>query len=118
MSAPKKIICFDFDGVINDYKGWRDEGYNVILDEPVEGARKAIKKLRKKYIVLVNSTRCWRRGGRKAVAKWLEKHNIKVDAVTTGKPRADIYVDDRAINFDGSWAKLNKKIRKFKQWSY
>lgn len=112
-----KIICLDFDGVINYYKGWRNEGFAVILDKcTVKGAKKAIEELRKKHLVVVHSTRCSHRGGKKAIKEWLENHSIKVDKVCTNKPLADIYIDDRAIGFDGDWKKALKKVEKFKQW--
>jgi hypothetical protein len=113
-----KIICLDFDDVINHYKGWRNEGFSVILDNrPTKGVKKAIQKLRKNCLVIVHSTRCGHKGGRYAILKWLQKHNIVVDKVCINKPLADIYIDDRAITFNGDWKQTLQKIQKFKQWS-
>ncbi len=41
------VVCLDFDGVINLYPGWENEGYAKILGEPVEGSKESIKDLRK-----------------------------------------------------------------------
>lgn len=114
----KQIICLDFDGVINNYKGWNNEGYNIVVGKPVLGARQAIKILRKKYIVLVNSVRCGHEGGKEAIIKWLNKYRIEVDGVTIHKPVADYYVDDRGITFRGDWAKAIRDIRHFRHWKF
>jgi hypothetical protein len=112
-----KIICLDFDGVINLYKGWRNEGFNVILDNcVVKGTKEAIEKLRKDHLVIIHSTRCSHRGGKRAIKKWLKRHKIKVDKVCVNKPLADIYIDDRAIGFDGDWKKMLRKVKRFRQW--
>lgn len=52
----KKVILVDFDRTISRYsKGW--QGQDVIDEMPVDGARTAIKKIRKKYKVIVFSSR-------------------------------------------------------------
>jgi len=117
-SKTKPIICLDFDGVVNNYKGWRDEGFNVILDTPVQGTQEAIKKLREKYTVVIHSVRCSHHGGRQSIVEYLEKYGITVDGVTANKPLASMYVDDKAIPFDGNWDRALRRIKRFKQWSY
>ena len=98
-----KTICLDFDGVINDYKGWRNEGFDVILDKPFPDAREAIQTLRDLgYVVYVHSTRCAHRGGRECIQVWLDKHGIVVDDVTHNKPLASVYIDDRGYRHT-SW---------------
>jgi len=112
-----KIICLDFDGVINVYKGWRNEGFAVILDNsPVKGVKAAIKKLRKQHLVIVHSTRCAHPGGKRAIINWLLKHGIQVDKVSHNKPLADVYVDDRGVAFDGNWRKTLKQIENYENW--
>lgn len=114
----KPTICLDFDGVVNNYKGWRDEGFDVILDKPVPGVKKAIKKLREDYTVVIHSVRCAHRGGRQAIIDYLKKNKIKVDGVTANKPLASMYIDDKAIPFDGDWNKTLRRVKRFKQWNY
>jgi len=104
----KPTICLDFDGVINDYQGWREEGYIKILDKPYPDARESIAILRTKYRIVVNSVRCTH-GGIGSIKAWLQEHGIVVDDVTVGKPRADLYVDDRGYHFR-SWGKMLAEI--------
>ena len=95
-----KTICLDFDGVVNDYQGWRDEGFDVILDEPKAGAREGIAALRALgYRVVIHSARSGFEGGIKCIDEWLNKHDIKVDSVEEHKPVALLYVDDRGLYF-------------------
>lgn len=99
-----KVICLDFDGVINDYQGWRDEGFDVILDEPFADARESIQTLRDLgYTILVHSTRCAHPGGHFAIWKWLKEHDIEVDRICDEKPLASLYIDDRGYHHT-SWA--------------
>ena len=114
-----KVVCLDFDGVINNYPGWQDEGFAVIHGEPVEGAKEATKTLRDAgWLVLVHSTRCGYSGGTAAIVEYLNQYNIRVDGVCTNKPPADIYVDDRGIQFKGDWAELLSSIQAFQQWQH
>ena len=112
-----KIVCFDFDGVINNYPGWEDEGFATVLGEPVDGAKEAIKELRGAgWLVLVHSTRCSYPGGALAVMKYLNTYNIHVDGVCTNKPPADVYVDDKGLTFKGNWPALMQELDSFKPW--
>ncbi len=113
----KQTIVFDFDGVIHSYKsGWR--GTTVIPDEPVPGIKEAILQLREVgYNVAVVSTRCATYEGLTAVKQWLFDHDILVDEVCKEKPPAIVYIDDRAICFDGHPETLLEKISNFKPWN-
>ena len=111
----KKTVVFDFDGVIHSYKsGWN--GATIITDEPVEGIKEVIDDLRNDYKVVIVSTRCFQEGGIEAIREWLNIYSIKVDDVLGEKPPAIVYVDDRAIRFDGKTEGLSKQIREFKNW--
>lgn len=111
----KKTVVFDFDGVIHSYKsGW--QGAAIIPDPPVDGIREVINELRKEYKVVVVSTRCYQEGGIDAIKGYLHKHGIIADDVTGEKPPAVVYVDDRAITFDGDTESLVDRIKKFKPW--
>ena len=112
----KQTIVFDFDGVINSYlSGW--QGIDVIPDPPVCGIKEAIDELRRHYRVVVVSTRCHQEGGIEAIKAYLERHGIVVDEVTMHKPPAKVYIDDRAITFDGDARSLKDKIDSFKPWN-
>lgn len=113
----KKTVVFDFDGVIHSYtSGWR--GQCVISDPPVPGIKEAIDEIRAAgYEVVVVSTRCASVQGQGAVQAWLLDNDIKVDAIKMEKPPAIVYIDDRAICFDGNPATLLSKVQEFKPWN-
>lgn len=113
----KKTVVFDFDGVIHSYtSGWH--GDTVILDPPVPGIAKAIKEIREAgYKVAVVSTRCATIDGTNAIKNWLSMYDIHVDMVCKEKPPAVVYIDDRAICFDGNASTLLSKIENFKPWN-
>lgn len=112
----KKTVVFDFDGVIHSYtSGW--QGESVIPDLPVSGIKEAISEIRKAgYEVVVVSTRCATNNGIEAVNKYLLENEIVVDRVCKEKPPAIVYIDDRAICFDGDAKTLLDKINGFTPW--
>ena len=111
----KKTVVFDFDGVIHSYtSGWI--GDTAIPNPPFPGIREAIVDIRKKYRVVVVSTRCASEEGKAAIKEWLAKYDIVVDDITKEKPPAVVYIDDRAICFDGHPELLRSKIEAFKPW--
>lgn len=111
----KQTVVIDFDGCVHSYtSGWK--GIDVIPDPPVEGIREAIINIRKKYKVVIVSSRTSCPQGIIAVNKWLEKYDIEVDDISDTKPPAIVYVDDRAIKFDGNSDSLLDKICSFKTW--
>ena len=112
----KKTVVFDFDGVIHSYtSGWKGE--SVITDPPVPRIKEAISDIRLAgYEVVVVSTRCATKEGHEAVRAWLIDNEIEVDAVKTEKPPAVVYIDDRAICFDGNPDNLLNKIIGFEPW--
>lgn len=110
----RRTICLDFDGVLHSYrKGWT--GVDSIPDPPIHGSDRAVERLRKDYRVVVHSARCSSEAGRHAIEAWLEKHGIEVDEVCEHKPPAMVYIDDRAIRFDGSWPDTLAQLSHFRK---
>lgn len=111
-------ICFDFDGVVHSYKrGWIGE--TIIPDPPVEGIEEVFSQLVDAgYTIAINSSRCNTLEGRKAILDWLIEYNLNiyVTEIFQCKPPALVYVDDRAILFDGNCEGLVEKIVGFKSW--
>lgn len=109
-------VVFDFDGVIHSYtSGWK--GVDNIPDPPVPGIREAIAKIRAAgYRVVVVSTRCSELDGLVAIRKFMDENNILVDDISAHKPAALVYIDDRALCFDGHPEMLLSKIQEFKPW--
>ena len=110
-------VVFDFDGVSHSYtSGWK--GAAVVSDPPVPGIKEAIADIRSAgYKVTVVSTRCISLEGQFAVENYLREHDIVVDDVCMEKPPAVVYIDDRAICFDGKPEVLLDKIQAFKPWN-
>ena len=115
----KKTVVFDFDGVIHSYtSGWK--GTTCIPDPPVPGIEKALKDIHDAgYEVVIVSTRCDSIFGRVAIENWLDLYGLSVfvDRVCKEKPPAIVYIDDRAICFDGHTENLLEKIKAFKPWN-
>ncbi len=99
-------LGIDFDGVIHKCsKGYYD---GTIYDEPIEGAYEALERLSKDYTIIVNTCKAKPdRGlvngktGTQLVWEWLEKYDMAkfVSKVTSEKPRAVCYIDDKAVRF-------------------
>ncbi len=119
----KKNIAVDVDGVLAEYSGWK--GFDHIGD-PLLGAREFLIELRKKYRVVIFTTKCnvernldnlpyevrynapmsmdpmsgpkdFLEGRMK---EWLKQHNMPYDEIYVGqgKPICMAIVDDRAVN--------------------
>ena len=113
----KQTVVFDFDGVIHSYtSGW--QGASCIPDPPVSGIKEVIAELRAEgYEVVVVSARANTLLGDGAIRNYLRQHYITVDRVTSEKPPALVYVDDRAITFNGKTEGLVEQIKNFKPWN-
>jgi hypothetical protein len=99
-------IGIDFDGVIhNMYKGYHD---GTIYGEPIQDALDSLKKISKKYNIIVFTAKAKPdrplvngKTGVELVWDWLRKHNVDkyVKDVTAEKPRAVLYIDDNGFRF-------------------
>ena len=101
----KKTICVDFDGVLNEYDGY-EEGD---LGEPLTGSKEFIKELRRKYKVVILTSR-----SKEQVIHWLSNNGFPSMKVTNRKVPAVAYIDDRAIQFNGSYKKVISRLKYFK----
>ncbi len=115
--SQRKNIAIDFDGVIHNFdKGWYD---GTCYGEPIPGALDAIKAISKDYNVIIFSSKALPdrplvngKTGKQLITEWMEKHNILqyVDDITHFKPRAEYYIDDKALTFNNNWDKILQKI--------
>lgn len=114
--AFKKTIALDFDGVIHKYTSkWVSE--DVIPDEPVDGIKEFIDDLNKTYRVVIYSARAKTEKGKEAMKKWLKENDITIEKIYYEKPMAFVYIDDRAIRFDGNVNGLKEQIDNFVPWN-
>ena len=112
----RKILCFDFDGVIHSYmSGWN--GYSNADDKPVDGIKETLDILKEKYEIIIYSSRCKYKEGIKCIENYMKKHNLFYDKISDKKPIAWLTIDDRAICFKGDSEKLIDEIEEFKVWN-
>ena len=107
----KLTICVDVDGVLNDYKGY--DGDN--LGKPKPGAKEFLQELNKNYKVVILSARRYTQ-----IMKWLNDYGLweYISNVTSFKPPALAYIDDRGIQFNGNYQETLKQLKGFKPyWS-
>ena len=107
--ANKPIVCVDLDGVLNAFDGWRGADF---FHPPRDGAREFLTRLNQQgYRVVVFTVR-WA----PHVEQWLAEHGLAslVSEVTNQKPPAHVYVDDRAICFQGDFGSTLEQISQFR----
>lgn len=117
-----KVLCIDFDGVLHAYTSWNDGK----LNGPVPYAAESTKDLADEgYLIIIHTTR-----GSEEIEPFLEEHGFYWHLINEnpfsssipdpprnlGKPRADMYIDDRAIGFHGYWSRTLDDIRRFMPW--
>ncbi len=113
MEGQLNNLAIDFDGVIHNFnRGWHD---GTCYGDPIEGALEAIKSLSEKYNIIIFSAKVRPdrplvngKTGYELVEEWLEQYGVRqyVDEITYEKPRAEYYIDDKAIKFDSNWDKI------------
>lgn len=102
-----KTICFDFDGVIATYNGWK--GFDV-LGEPIQETISCMRTLKDEgwYIVVFTT-----RQATPILIDWLTKNKVPFDDInrnghnplgTSIKPIYKVIVDDRAVRYQGQSA--------------
>jgi hydroxymethylpyrimidine pyrophosphatase-like HAD family hydrolase len=112
----KKTLCFDFDGVIATYDGWK--GFDV-LGSPQNHVVETIREMKAKgYHITIFTTRL----DTPTMRQWLKDNNVPYDSVnsnshnppnTSQKPIYHAIIDDRAVNYHGqSKEELIKEIEK------
>ena len=107
-------IAIDFDGVIHkNSKGFFN---GTVYDEPLDGALEAIKNLSSNYEIVIFSAKAKPdrplvngKTGAELIWDWLEKYNIQqyIKQVTSEKPRAVVYIDDKGYRFTDWKSTLN-----------
>ncbi len=93
-------LAIDFDGTIHDPFNVK-RGYK--MGQPIQGAAEAIRQLHTKgHEIIIFPTWADNQQRRKAIVDWLNFFGIAFDDITSVKPDADAYLDNRAVHFE-SW---------------
>ncbi len=122
MEQMKKLcltIAFDFDGVLAEYDGWKGWEHT---GKPIAGMSDLLHKLHEAgHTIIIFTTR-----GKDQIVDWCDRYGIYVDFINRnpaiqgsnpGKPIADVYIDDRGLQFDPSdLATLEERIVNFAAW--
>ena len=121
----QKVICVDLDGTILKWYVGRWDGEK--FGQPVPGAKKFLSALISDgWWVIIYTCR----GDRNKVSKTLLSYGIRqgvhysainrrknvLQGTYRGKCGADVYLDDRAVKFDGNWKRAYVEVSRFKTW--
>jgi len=116
-----KVIAIDFDSTISHYDGFKGVG---VFGKPIQGAAWALKQFKQMGATVVINT-CRREAN--LVAEYLKEHEIPFDYInfsprnkklklSEAKIAADVYIDDKAINFSGEWKNTYLQTVNFVRW--
>jgi hypothetical protein len=112
MDLPKvdgtKTIVLDFNGVIDDYQGWKGSATSY---PPREGVEPFLAMLVTKGYRLIVCTA----SNIQQVKQWICRYNLDqyIEDVVNVKPPAIVYLDDRAVTFNGDFNKAYDDIVNF-----
>lgn len=118
-SEESKVIAIDFDGVIHSFENGFGDG--TVYGTLIEGAREAIIELSQKYEIVIYTAKAKPdrplvngKTGVELVSEWLVKYNLLqyIKNITSEKPRAICYIDDKGIRFE-NWNQTLKDIKRF-----
>ena len=106
----KKTIAIDLDGVLDEYNGKYNENN---IPKIKKGAKEFVKELSNNYELILFTTR-----NSKQATKWLKENNIDeyFKEITNIKPPAYIYLDNRALKFDGNYNETLNEIKNYKTY--
>jgi hypothetical protein len=90
------VIFVDLDGVLCT----EERTFERPLAQPLAGSADAVRQLRAQgHTIVVYTARSW--GEYRMTSDWLTRHGFEYDGLVMGKPVADVWVDDRAVRFEG-----------------
>ena len=111
------IIC-DFDGTIAEWGEYPEPG------PPCPGVKEALQEIRDSglYIIVLSARTSDQMSKhpidkemqKRLIQDYLDKYEIPYDEVLkSDKPVAKFYIDDRAIEYRGSWRDVLRKVKEY-----
>ena len=114
--SKKLVFCFDIDNTIcktieNDYKNSLPKKKNIRLINNLREDGHYIKIFTSRYMGRTNSNSAKaKKIGYKKTFNQLSSWGLNFDILIMGKPRFDVYVDDKNLGFKSNWASyINQK---------
>lgn len=108
MRKGDRIIAIDFDHTLCD-TAHPVEGKK--MGAPMPGALEVVEELQDRgYGVIVFTI-----NNVQVVGEWLDYYNFDCQ-VTSIKPAAEVYVDDKALRFTGNWQQTLKELEVLTGW--
>lgn len=105
----RRVICIDLDGVLNVFDEWKGSEF---FHPPRPGAAGFLERLNRAGFKVALFTVRWHEWAR----AWLEENGLSqyVEIVTNRKIPAHVYLDDRAVCFEGDFNEAYEKILNFR----
>ena len=99
-------IIIDIDGTICT----EEKTYSRSMAKPLISAVESVNSIYDKgHTVILYSARAWVEF--EMTTDWLKRNGFKYHQLILGKPIGDVWIDDRAISFNG-WDNVNKILEK------
>lgn len=118
-----RTLAVDFDGVIHPNTSTTPDtfAWEHIPDPPQDGAAEFLRRALERFDeVVIFTTRASDPKGHQAIREWFCRYDmgfvVERCAITHTKPAAQVYLDDRAVQFNGRWPDLNTLVQ-FKPWN-
>jgi hypothetical protein len=116
----RPVILLDFNGTVHAYRqGYQNKG--EYYDTPTEGFGDWAREAQKEFRIVIWPARAKTSVDLGRVRQWLKKHglsDIDCDLTISTPIGVKLKIDDRALNFTGSWTDFSvERLRSFRTWS-
>jgi hypothetical protein len=91
-----------------------EKTFSRSLAKPLPGAVENINKLYTEgHTIIIYTARTWMEF--EMTSEWLKTNNVKYHQLMMGKPIGDLWIDDRALNFNNNWDHIAEVINSKKK---